>query len=185
MDHFLHAEGFHLYANKSYICVSVALSELKLYFYQPCISYAFCRKYRKLNSAFACPHCIQTDSLSVTICLNSLDRYHLVHGGNLDNSLVIPIGKEQSITCSFNLTTHWKRHWCWERLRAGEEGDDRGWDGWMASPTQWTWVWANSKRQWRTEEPGVLWVQVVAKSQTRLSNWIITRIFRELTHTSD
>ena len=36
--------------------------------------------------------------------------------------------------------THWKRPWCWERLKAGE-GDDRGWDGWMASPTQWTWVW--------------------------------------------
>ena len=34
---------------------------------------------------------------------------------------------------------HWKRPWCWERLGAGE-GDDRGWDGWMASPTQWTWV---------------------------------------------
>ena len=36
--------------------------------------------------------------------------------------------------------THWKRPWCWERLKAGE-GDDRGWNGWMASPTQWTWVW--------------------------------------------
>ena len=42
--------------------------------------------------------------------------------------------------------THWKRPWCWERLRAGREGDDRGWDGWMASPTQWTWVWANYGR---------------------------------------
>ena len=45
--------------------------------------------------------------------------------------------------------------WCWERLRAGGEGDDRGWDGWMASLTQWTWVWANSGRQ-RTGKPGVL-----------------------------
>ena len=42
--------------------------------------------------------------------------------------------------------THWKRPWCWERLRAGGEGSHRGWDGWMASPTQWTWVWANSGR---------------------------------------
>ena len=40
--------------------------------------------------------------------------------------------------------THWKRPWCWERLRAWGEGDDRGWDGWMASPTQWTWVWVDS-----------------------------------------
>ena len=42
--------------------------------------------------------------------------------------------------------THWKRPWCWERLKAGREGDDRGWDGWMAAPTQWTWVWADSRR---------------------------------------
>ena len=41
--------------------------------------------------------------------------------------------------------THWKRTWCWERLKAEAEGDDRGWDSWMASPTQWTWVWVNSR----------------------------------------
>ena len=52
--------------------------------------------------------------------------------------------------------THLKRPWCWERLRAGGEGDDRGWDVWMASLTQWTWVWVNS-RSWRwTGRPGVL-----------------------------
>ena len=51
--------------------------------------------------------------------------------------------------------THWERTWCWERSKAGE-GDDRGWDGWMASPTQWTWVWVNSG-SWRwTGKPGVL-----------------------------
>ena len=52
--------------------------------------------------------------------------------------------------------TNWKRHWCWERLRAGGEGDDRGWASWMASPTQWTWVWANSGSWWWTGRPGVL-----------------------------
>ena len=52
--------------------------------------------------------------------------------------------------------THLKRPWCWERLRAGGEGDDRGWDGWMASPTQWTWVWVNSRSWWWTGRPGVL-----------------------------
>ena len=41
---------------------------------------------------------------------------------------------------------HWKRPWCWERLKAGGEGYDRGRDGWMASPTQWTWVWVSSER---------------------------------------
>ena len=48
-----------------------------------------------------------------------------------------------------------KRPWCWERLRAGE-GDDRGWDGWMASPTQWTWVWVDSESWWWTGRPGML-----------------------------
>ena len=50
--------------------------------------------------------------------------------------------------------THWKRPWCWERLRAGGEGDDRGWNGWMVSQTQWKWVWANSGREWRIGKPG-------------------------------
>ena len=52
--------------------------------------------------------------------------------------------------------THWKRPWCWERLKAGGERDDRGWDGWMASLTRWTWVWASSRSWWRTGKPGVL-----------------------------
>ena len=49
------------------------------------------------------------------------------------------------------------KDWCWEGLGAEGEGDDRGWDGWMASPTQWTWVWVNSWSGWRTGRPGVLW----------------------------
>ena len=51
--------------------------------------------------------------------------------------------------------THLKRPWCWERLKAGE-GDDRAWDGWMASLTQWTWVWVNSRSWWWTGRPGML-----------------------------
>ena len=51
--------------------------------------------------------------------------------------------------------TLWKRPWCWEGLKAGEE-DDRGWDGWIASPTQSTWVWVNSGSWWWTGRPGVL-----------------------------
>ena len=52
--------------------------------------------------------------------------------------------------------THLKRPWCWERLKAGGEGDDREWDGWMASPTGWTWVWASSGCWWWTGKTGVL-----------------------------
>ena len=53
--------------------------------------------------------------------------------------------------------THWKRLWSWEGVGEGGEGDDRGWDGWMASPTLWTWVWVNSRSWWWTGRPGVLW----------------------------
>ena len=52
--------------------------------------------------------------------------------------------------------THLKRPWCLERLKVEEEGDDRGWEGWMASPTKWTWVWINSGSWWWTGRPGVL-----------------------------
>ena len=52
--------------------------------------------------------------------------------------------------------THLKRPWCWERLRAGGEGHDRGWDGWMASLTQWTCIWVSSGSWWCTGKPGML-----------------------------
>ena len=68
--------------------------------------------------------------------------------------------------------THWKRPWCWERLKVGGEGDDRGWDDWMASPTRWTWVWVSSTSWWWTGKPDVLRSMRVAKSQTWLSDWI-------------
>ena len=53
--------------------------------------------------------------------------------------------------------SRWKRPWCGEKLWAGGEGDDGGWDGWMASPTRWTRVWVNSGRLWWTGKPGMLW----------------------------
>ena len=65
-------------------------------------------------------------------------------------------------TCCEELT-HWKRLWCWERLRAGGEGDNRGWDGWMASLTRWTWVSVNSGSWWWTGGPGVLRFMVLQR----------------------
>ena len=61
--------------------------------------------------------------------------------------------------------THWKRPWCWERLKMGGEGDDRGWNGWMTSPTQWTWIWVSSRSWWWTGRPGVL--QSMASQRVR------------------
>ena len=76
--------------------------------------------------------------------------------------------------------------WCWERLRAGEEGDNRRWDGWTASPTWWTWVWASFRRQWWTGKPGVLHaVPGVTKSRILLSNQITTTIFCIKRYTGD
>ena len=70
--------------------------------------------------------------------------------------------------------THWKRPWCWERLKVGGEGDARGWDGWMASLTQQTWVWVNSGSWWWTGRPGVLWfmgLQRVGHDWATELNW--------------
>ena len=60
--------------------------------------------------------------------------------------------------------THLKRLWCWERLKVGGEGDNRGWDGWMASPTRWTSM-SMDREVWCASVYGI------AKSQTPLSNW--------------
>ena len=65
--------------------------------------------------------------------------------------------------------THWKRPWCWERLLAGGEGDNRGWDGCMASPIWWTWVWASSGSWWWTGKSGVLQSM---RSQGVGHNWV-------------
>ena len=63
-----------------------------------------------------------------------------------------------------------ERPWCWEGLGAGGEGDDRGWNGWMTSPTRWTWVWVNSGSWWWTGRPSVLQF-MGSQSWTWLSDW--------------
>ena len=75
--------------------------------------------------------------------------------------------------------THWKRLWCWEGLEAGREGNYRGRDGWMASLTQWTWVWVNSGSWWWTGQPGVLRFmgsQRVVHDWAAELNWTETKV---------
>ena len=67
--------------------------------------------------------------------------------------------------------THLKRPWCWERLKVEGEAGDRGWDGWMASPTPWTWVWVDSGSWWWTGRPGVLWF-MGSKKQGWATEWL-------------
>ena len=72
-----------------------------------------------------------------------------------------------------------KRPGCLEGLRAGGEGDDREWDGWMASPTRWTWVWINSSSWWWTARPGILWFmgsQRVGHDWATELNWLNNRM---------
>ena len=61
-----------------------------------------------------------------------------------------------TLATSWEVLIHCKRPWCWEGLGAEGEGEYRGWDGWMASPTQWTWVWVDSGSWWWTGRPGML-----------------------------
>ena len=76
--------------------------------------------------------------------------------------------------------THWKRPWCWERLRARGEGDDRGWDGWMASSTQWTWVWVDSGSWWWIGRSGMVQFmgsQRVGHDWATELNWVSLSIY--------
>ena len=73
--------------------------------------------------------------------------------------------------------TRWKRPWHWEGLGAGGEGDNRGWDGWMASPTWWTWVWVNSGSWWWTGRLGMLWFMGLQRFG---HNWVTDLNWRPL-----
>ena len=76
-----------------------------------------------------------------------------------------------------------KRLWCWEGFGAGEQGDDRGWDSLMASPTWWMWVWVNSSSWWWTGRSGVLWFmgsQRFTHDWATELNWLKLTFYLEL-----
>ena len=85
------------------------------------------------------------------------------------NMPLLLVGPTSTLATSCEELTYWKRLWCWEGLGAGGEGDDRGWDGWMASLTRWMWDWVNSRSWWWTGRPGVLWF---TGSQRVGHNWV-------------
>ena len=85
-------------------------------------------------------------------------------------SSFIVVRNSNTLATSCEELTHWKRPWYWEGLGPGGEGDDRGWDGWMTSLTQWAWVWVNSGSWWWTGRPGVLRF-MGSQSWTWLSDW--------------
>ena len=85
-------------------------------------------------------------------------------------------GSSNTLATWCKVLTHWKRPWFWKRLKAGE-GDNRGWDGWMISPTRWTWVCVNSGSWWWAGRPGMLpsmGSQTVRHDWATELNWLIT-----------
>ena len=104
-----------------------------------------------MSQKFVCPinatHFVQSSSSKNILLTTLIDLDILIQPLNICPNLMATSCKE---------LTHWKRLWCWEGLRAGGKGDNRGWDGWMASLTRWTWAWVNSGRWWWIRRPGVL-----------------------------
>ena len=89
--------------------------------------------------------------------LSCLFKFHILRSLSLEG-LMLPdwSWSFKSLSTWCEEQSHWKRPWCWNRLKAKGEGDGGGWDGQIASPVQWAWIWANAGRWWRTEHPGML-----------------------------
>ena len=91
-----------------------------------------------------------------------------------------------TLATSCKILTHLKRPWCWEGLRARGEGENRGWDGWMASLTQWMWVWVNPGSWWWTGRPGMLRFMGCKESDTTEQmnwtelNWNLLNLYNNL-----
>ena len=97
--------------------------------------------------------------------------------------IMLKLQYSSTLATSCKELTHWKRLWFWEVLGAGEEGDDKGWDGWMASLTRWTWVWVNSGSWWWTGRPGIMQFmesQRVGHDWVTELNWTELKVVDEL-----
>ena len=122
-----------------------------------------------LQWTWGCSYLFETlISILLNICLKMRLLGHMV---------VLFLSSEEPPYSIAQRLTHWKRLWCWERLGAGGEGDDRGRDGWMASLTQWTWVWVNFRSWWWTGRPAVL--QFMGSDTTEWLNWTELNIIIE------
>ena len=132
------------------------------------------------------PPLLRAGPILLTVLLFPLvPSYQILHGSVYSLRSVLGVHwkdwcwswNSSTLATSWEELTHCERPWCWEGLGAGGEGDDRGWDGWMASPTWWTWVWVNSVSWWWTGRPGVLQFmgsqRVGQDWATELTDWLI------------
>ena len=92
----------------------------------------------------------------IGVLLSGLLHSVCIHPKGYQSWVFIGCWNSNTLATSCKELTHWKRPWFWEGLGAGGEGDDRGWDGWMASLTQWIWVWVNFGSWWWTGRPDML-----------------------------
>ena len=90
---------------------------------------------------------------------------------------LMPILKSNTLAIWCKEPAHWKRPWCWERLKAEREDGDRGWDGWMESPIQCIWTWANFWKQWGIGRLGML--QSMGSQVSEMNWWLNNNIIRE------
>ena len=102
------------------------------------------------------PRCPSADKWIRKLYIYTMEYYSAIKKNAFESVLMNWSWNSNSLATWCEELMHWKRPWCWKRLRAGGEGDNRGWDGWMASPTRWTWVWASSGSLWWTGKPGML-----------------------------
>ena len=116
----------------------------------------------------------------MAICISSLGKCLF---GSYAHFLIGLLGFLMLSYMSWELTL-WKRPWCWERLKARGEGDKRGWNSWMVSPTQWTWVWASSRSWWRTGKLGVLQSMGLQRVGHDWVNWTELKPPQHLAHDS-
>ena len=109
-----------------------------------------------VGNLISCSSAFSKTNLNIWIPWMMVTETVTLRGSNHLQEAVLGSFKSNTLATSCEVLTHWKRLWSWEGLGAGGEGDDRGWDGWMASSTQRTWVWVNSRSWWWTGRPGVL-----------------------------
>ena len=146
----------------------------------------FRKKYRRLccfwERFLFCFFELNTYNIKFTILTTYSVQFRDIHV--IMPPLLLVFRSRITLATSCEELTHWKRLWCWEGLGAGGEGDHRGWDGWMASLTLWTWVWVNSGSWWCTGRPGMLRFMVLQRVRHNWATELNWTIFSNRTRVS-
>ena len=136
---------------------------------------------KQCNVYTSCTHIypLFSDTFPISVIIECWVEFLVLYSRSLLVTCLInsSVYNSSTLATACKELTHWKRLWCWEGLGARGEGDDRGWDGWMASLTLWTWVSVNSRSWWWTGRPGVL---LFMGSQRVRHDWATDLIWSDL-----